>query len=110
MKVHVCKSSEPENYNEKGGKAVREAEERGRDEEVVEGGESTLSGEVPRPESLRAHNDIQRLLGNDNLLIQGVGSDKEKVGEERSPPCHEKREYNVLYETEESLKNSDSGR
>ena len=105
--MHVCKSSEPENDKEKGGKAVREAEERGRDEEVVEG---ERTGEVPRPESLRAHNDIQQLLGNDNLLIKGVASDKEKVGEERSPPCHEKREYNVLYETEESLKNSDSGR
>ena len=107
LKVHVCKLSELENSDEKGGKSVGETEERGGDVEVVEGG----TGEkMQRPESLKAHNDIQRLLGNDNMLIKGVVSDQEKVGEERSPPCPEKRAYNVLYETEESLNNSNSGR
>ena len=106
LKVHVCKLSEPENYNEKVGKAVGETEERGQDVDVVE--VERTEEKMQRPESLKAHNDIQHLLGSDNMLIKGVASEKE--GEERSPPCPEKRAYNVLYETEESLKNSDSGR
>ena len=107
MTVHVCKSSEPENYNERGGKAVGESEGRGGDGAVVEG---ERTGKVPRSESVRANNDIQGLLGNDNLLIKGAASDKEEGREERTPPRHEKREYSVLYETEENLKKSDSGR
>ena len=106
LKVHACKSSESENQSKKTGKAVGEAAERGPVDEVVEG---ERTGEVPRPESLKAHNAIQHLLGNDNLLVKGVASDKEMGGEDRSP-CHQKREYNVLYETEDSLKNADSGR
>ena len=65
---------------------------------------------VPSSESVGAKNDIQGLLGNDNLLIKGAASDKEEGREERTPPRHEKREYSVLYETEENLKKSDSGR
>ena len=107
MKVHVCKSSsEPENYNERVGKAVGEGEGRGGDGEVIKG-----KHEVPRPESVRASNDVHRLLGNDNLLnIKGVSSDNVEGTEERTPSLHEKREYSVLYETEENQNNSDPGR
>ena len=106
MKVHVCKSSsEPENHNEGVGKAVGEGEGRGVDGEVVKG-----EHEAPRPEDVRASNDVHRLLGNDNLLIKGVASDKVEGTEERTPSLLEKREYSVLYETEENQKNSDAGR
>ena len=108
LKVHVCKSSsEAENYNERGGKAVGEAEERGGDGEVIKG---ERTGELQKPESVRANNDIHRLLGNDNLLIKGVASDKVEGTEERTPSLHEKREYSVLYETEDNRKDSDTGR
>ena len=90
-----------------GGKAVGEEEERGGDGEVIKG---ERTEEVPRPESVRANNGIHRLLGNDNLLIKGVASDKVEGRGERTPPLHEKREYSVLYETEDNQKDSDTGR
>ena len=101
MKVHVC---EPENHNKRCGKAAGESEERGGDGEVVEG------ERTGKTESVRTNNDLQGLLGSDNLLTKGVASGKEEGSEERTPPRHEKREYSVLYENEENLKKSDSGR
>ena len=109
MKVHVCKSSELEDFKERGAKADRGTERGGGDEESVEGelsspGVSTIAG---------PNASIPHLQGNGSLVSKEgrnvIASNKE--GGIEAHLEDDKSEYNALYETDEgNLKHSEAQR